>query len=403
MNAENCTYQKDDVVKKWLTGDDECNAYSEDRSYLGKQTRSRTIQAQTVCRSRILLLKADGESIDSIADKVGINRCSVMLCLKKFKEGGIENALFDAPGRGRNAEITDDEKAWIINIACQKPVDLGYSAEVWTIALLTKHINKFAESAGHTRLSTISQSKVRTILEEADIKPNKITYYCENRDPDFDQKMHNVLLVYKQLSFQFDEDEQVIHVLSYDEKPGIQVIATTNEDLPHDENHKTISRDYEYKRLGTVSLLAGIDLQTGEAIPLVRERHSSKEYIEFLQLLDKKYPKEDKIRLVLDNLKVHTSEETRKYLSTVPGRFEFVFTPKHGSWLNLVEGFFSKLTRQSLKGIRVKTKEELVERIYKYFEEVNAEPVVYHWKYKLDEIDPDEEVQVETLPFKKSS
>lgn len=376
---------------------------SEDRSYLEKQTRSRTIQAQTVCRSRILLLKADGESIDSIADKVGINRCSVMLCLKKFKEGGIENALFDAPGRGRNAEITDAEKAWIINIACQKPVDLGYSAEVWTRALLTKHINKFAESAGHTRLSTISQSKVRTILEEADIKPNKITYYCENRDPDFDQKMHNVLLVYKQLSFQFDEDEQVIHVLSYDEKPGIQAIATTTEDLHPDENHKTISRDYEYKRLGTVSLLAGIDLQTGEAIPLVRERHSSKEYIEFLQLLDKKYPKEDKIRLVLDNLKVHTSEETRKYLSTVPGRFEFVFTPKHGSWLNLVEGFFSKLTRQSLKGIRVKTKEELVERIYKYFEEVNAEPVVYHWKYKLDEIDPDEEVQVETLPFKKSS
>ena len=115
----------------------------EERDYLETQTRSRTIQAQTVCRARILLLKAEGESIDSIADKVGINRCSVMLCLKKFKEGGVENALFDAPGRGRNAEITDDEKAWIINIACQKPVNFGYSSEVWTRALLTKHINKF--------------------------------------------------------------------------------------------------------------------------------------------------------------------------------------------------------------------------------------------------------------------
>ena len=382
---------------------------SEDRSYLETQTKARTIQAQTVLRARILLLKADGFSIDAIANKVDMNRKSVMLCIKKYLEGGIENALFDAPGRGRNPEITDDEKAWIINIACQKPVDLGYSAEVWTRALLTKHINKFAEEAGHTRLSTVSQSKVRTILEEADIKPNKITYYCENRDPDFDQKMHNVLLVYKQLSFQFDEngkllpfdeDEQTVHVLSYDEKPGIQAIATTTEDLLPNENHKTISRDYEYKRLGTVSLLAGIDLQTGEAIPLVRERHSSKEYIEFLQLLDSKYPKKDKIQLVLDNLKVHTSVETRKYLAKVPGRFEFVFTPKHGSWLNLVEGFFSKLTRQSLKGIRVKTKEELVERIYRYFDEVNEDPVVYHWKYKLDEIDSDEEVQVETLPLK---
>ena len=384
----------------------------EDRSYLETQTKARTIQAQTVMRARILLLKADGLSIDAIADKVDMNRKSIMLCINKYLEGGVENALFDAPGRGRNAEITDDEKAWIINIACQKPVDLGYSAEVWTRALLTKHINKFAEGAGHIRLSTVSQSKVRTILEEADIKPNKITYYCENRDPDFDQKMHNVLLVYKQLSLQFDEtgqllpldeDGQVVHVLSYDEKPGIQATANTSEDLLPAENHRTINRDYEYKRLGTVALLAGIDLQTGEAIPLVRDRHSSREYVEFLSLLDAKYPKGDKIRLVLDNLKVHTSEETRKYLAKVPGRFEFVFTPKHGSWLNLVEGFFSKLTRQFLKGIRVKTKEELVERIYKYFDEVNADPVVYHWKYKLDEIDSDEKIQVETLPLKKSS
>lgn len=385
---------------------------SEDRAYLETKTKARTIQAQTVLRAKILLLKADGMTIDAIADKVDMNRKSVMLCINKYLEGGIENALFDAPGRGRNAEITDDEKAWIINIACQKPVNLGYSAEVWTRALLTKHINKHAESAGHMRLSTISQSKVRTILEESDIKPNKITYYCENRDPDFDQKMHNVLLVYKQLSMQFDEngvllpfdeDEQVIHVLSYDEKPGIQAIATTSEDLSPNEKHSTFSRDYEYKRLGTISLLAGIDLQTGEAIPLVSDTHNSKDYIEFLKKLDKKYPKEDKIRLILDNLKVHTSEETRKYLATVPGRFEFVFTPKHGSWLNLVEGFFSKLTRQSLRGIRVKTKEELIERIYRYFDEVNEEPVVYHWKYKLEEIDPNESVQVETLPVKKSS
>ena len=385
---------------------------SEDRAFLEEQTCARTIQAQTVIRAKILLLKADGISIDAIADKVDLNRKSVMLCINKYLEGGVENALYDAPGRGRNAEITDDEKTWIINIACQKPKDLGYSAEVWTRALLTKHINKYAEKAGHMRLSTISQSKVRTILEEAEIKPNKITYYCENRDPDFDQKMHNVLLVYKQLSMQFDEDGnllpyfddgQKVHVLSYDEKPGIQAIANTTEDLPPDEKHKTISRDYEYKRLGTVSLLAGIDLQTGKAFPLVREKHSSKEYVEFLQLLNSKYPKKDKIRLVLDNLKVHSSKETRDYLATVPGRFEFVFTPKHGSWLNLVEGFFSKLTRQSLKGIRVKSVEELTQRIYKYFDEVNADPVVYHWKYKLDEIDPKEKVIVDTLPQLQSS
>lgn len=385
---------------------------AEDRKYLEAQTRARTIQAQTVNRARILLLKADGRSINDIADKVGINRKSVMLCLNKYAEGGVENALFDAPGRGRNAEITDDEKAWIVNIACQKPIDFGYAAETWTYAKLTSHINKNAEAAGHARLSTIHKSTVHSILDEAEIKPFRIKYYCENRDPDFDSKMHNVLLVYKQLSMQFDEngefipweeDKQMIHVLSYDEKPGIQAIATTSQDLLPDEHHSTISRDYEYKRLGTLSLLAGIDLQTGEAIPLVSETHSSKDYIEFLKILDSKYPKGDKVRIVLDNLKVHTSEATRNYLATVPGRFEFVFTPKHGSWLNMVEGFFSKMTKQMLRGIRVKSKEELKERIYLYFDEINEEPVVFHWKYNIDDIDVSEEVIVDTLPIKKSS
>ena len=224
--------------------------------------------------------------------------------------------------------------------------------------------------------------------------------------------MHNVLLVYKQLSIQFDkdghllpweEDKEVVHVLFYDEKPGIQAIATTSEDLLPDERHGTINRDYEYKRLGTLSLLAGIDLQTGEAIPLISETHNSKDYIGFLKILDNKYPKGEKIRIVLDNLKVHTSEETRKYLATVPGRFEFVFTPKHGSWLNMVEGFFSKMTKQMLRGIRVKSKAELADRIYLYFDEINAEPVVFHWKYNLDDINVSEEVIVDTLPIKKSS
>ena len=384
----------------------------EDRNYLEAQTRARTIQAQTVNRARILLLKADGCTVEEIADKVGLNRKSVMLCINKYSEGGVENALYDAPGRGRNAEITDEEKAWIINIACQKPTSFGYAAETWTYAKLTSHINKNAEAAGFVRLSTIHKSTVHTILDAAEIKPFRIKYYCENRDPQFDEKMHNVLLVYKQLSFQFDEDgnfipweedEEIVHILSYDEKPGIQAIATTSEDLLPDQNNGTINRDYEYRRLGTLSLMAAIDLQTGEAIPLVSESHTSADYISFLKMLDEKYPKGDKIRIVLDNLGVHTSAATRAYLATVPGRFEFVFTPKHGSWLNMIEGFFSKMTKQMLRGIRVKTKQELSERIYRYFAEINMEPVVFHWKYRLEDIDVSENVIVDTLPLKKSS
>lgn len=364
-------------------------------------------------RAKILLYKETGKSSSAIAEELGINRHTVELWVKKYRNRSPETTL-DAllnvsEGRGRKEEITGEAKAWLISIACMKPKDLGYAAETWTTKALTNHIRKNAEAAGFQRLSTITESGVYKILDKCNIKPFRIQYYCERRDPQFDEKMHNVLLVYKQLSIQFDEDGnllpyddgEVTHVLSYDEKPGIQAIATTGEDLLPTEEQGVIKRDYEYKRLGTVSLLAAIDLQTGEAIQLVRDKHSSVEYIEFLKKLDEKYPKGDKIRLILDNLRVHSSEQVKEYLASIPDRFEFVFTPKHASWLNLVEGFFSKMTKQMLKGIRVKSKDELIQRINKYFDEINAEPVVYHWGWNLEDIDPTEAVQVDTL--KKSS
>ena len=181
--------------------------------------------------------------------------------------------------------------------------------------------------------------------------------------------------------------------LSYDEKPGIQAIGSTCPDLNPTLEHGFVSRDSEYVRHGTLSLLAAIDLLTGEAIPMVSETHKSSDFVAFLKKLDNHYSKQDRIRIILDNHSAHTSKETRNFLATMPeGRFEFIFTPKHGSWLNMIESFFSKLTKQMLRGIRVNSKEELKERIYQYFEEINQEPVIYHWTYKLDEI-PDTEIK----------
>lgn len=367
----------------------------EDKDYLKTLSKKRTIQAQIVDRAKILLYKSVGMTFSDIAEKLAVSPSTVRLCISKYYEGGVENALFDTQRPGRPAEITDDAKAWMINIVCQRPAELGYAQELWTLSSLHKHIQKHAEEAGYPRLSSVTKPYIQKFLKEQDIKPFKIKYYCEKRDPDFESKMHEVLLVYKQIEMQFDEngtlivpdDYKLTITVSYDEKPGIQAISNTAPDLRPTAENGAVYRDAEYKRLGTLSLLAGIHLLTGEAIPLVSETHKSSDFIEFLKILDKKYPLQDTIRIILDNHSAHTSKETQRFLATMQkDRFKFVFTPKHGSWLNMIESFFSKMTKQMLRGIRVNTKQELEERIYQYFEEINREPVVYHWKYKMDEI-----------------
>ena len=339
----------------------------EDKKYLKSLSKTRTIQAQVVDRARILLYKADGVSFDDIAARLNISKRTVRLCISKFntvhfdikgiadeeKEllRSLDAALFDAKRSGRPAEVSDDAKAWIINLACQRPADLGYSQELWTLAKLHKHIQQHAQQAGFPRLTTITKAYVQKLLQDNQIKPFKIKYYCEKRDPDFESKMHEVLVVYKQVEMQFDENGNIIVpddykltiTVSYDEKPGIQAIANTSKDLRPTGDNGEVYRDYEYKRLGTVSLLAGIDLLTGEAIPLVRDTHKSSDFIDFLKILDKKYPSQDTIRIILDNHLAHTSKETKRFLATMPkDRFAFVFTPKHGSWLNMIEGFLEK-------------------------------------------------------------
>jgi transposase len=126
-------------------------------------------------------------------------------------------------------------------------------------------------------------------------------------------------------------------------------------------------------------------MDSGRIIETVSDTRASADFFAFLKKLDSAYPEQPRIRLVLDNHSAHIPKETRSYLETVPQRFVFVFTPKHGSWLNLIESQFSKMTRSMLRGIRVASKQELIDRIHQYFEEINADPVVFRWKDKMDE------------------
>ena len=237
-------------------------------------------------------------------------------------------------------------------------------------------------------MAAIVQGTVCKILGRHEVKPHKVRYYLQRRDEAFDEKMTEVPCVYREAANPRETDTAgpKAAIISYDEKPGIQTIGTTAPDLPPEPgSYAGFARDHEYKRHGTLSLLAGIDLLTGKVHACVEDRHRSREFINFLKRLDGAYTADTAIRLILDNHSAHISKETKAWIASQPeGRFTFVFTPRHGSWLNLVEGFFSKMGRSVLRHIRVASKAKLKMRLLAYFDEVNRDPVIHKWTYKID-------------------
>ena len=313
-------------------------------------------------------------------------------CIERALAYGPLAALDDRPRPGKEPTITPEAKAWLVSLACDKAKEHGYPHELWTTRLLARHAREHGPRAGHECLARLVQGTVCKILGQEEIKPHKVRYYLERRDAEFETKMAEVLCVYREVqvlkkaAVKSKKPNKSVAIVSYDEKPGIQAISTTAPDLPPVPGvHPTWARDHEYKRQGTLSLLAGIDLLTGKVHALVRDRHRSREFIEFLKLLDTAYPARTAIKLILDNHSAHISKETKAWLAARPeGRFQFTFTPKHGSWLNLIEGFFSKLARSVLRHIRVASKQELKNRIMAAIDDVNRHPVVHTWSYKLD-------------------
>ncbi len=366
----------------------------EDLAALRAIARSRTEPASRVERARMLLAYREDPSFFAVGRALGVHHQTVQRCVERALVYGAMAALDDCPRPGKEPTITAEAKAWLVSLACRKAKDLGYPHELWTTRLLARHAREHGPAEGHACLGKLVQGTVCKILNEQEVKPHKVRYYLERRDPEFKQKMAEVLCVYREVKLIKEtaaaakqEPSDAVAIVSYDEKPGIQAIATTAPDLPPEPGrHATFARDYEYKRHGTVSLLAGIDLITGKVHALVKDRHRSREFIEFLKLLDAAYPSHTAIKLILDNHSAHISKETKAWLAEQPaGRFEFTFTPKHGSWLNLIEGFFSKLARSVLRHIRVASKQELKKRIIAAMDEFNRHPVVHTWSYKLDQ------------------
>ncbi len=357
----------------------------EDAQKLKNIANSQTMPKREVERANILLRYYEGMNISSIHKSIRISRKAVYKCIDKALAMGVDTGLKDKYHRPKEPTITEEARIWVMNLACTKPKDHGYAAEIWTHSKLAEHTRKSAPEEGHPCLQKAAKATIQRILKEHSLQPHKMKYYLEKRDPDFEEKMKHVLCVYKEVKLQNESQEAESPktiTISADEKPGVQAIKNSAPDLlpDHEKGYKQLRRDYEYKRLGTLSILAGLDLHTGEVIAQVHDRHRSREFIQFLKAIDAKYPKDCTIRIILDNHSSHISKETMIYLATMPNRFVYVHTPKHGSWLNLVESLFSKMARTFLKYIRVESKNELKERILKWIEEVNEMPVVYSWK-----------------------
>jgi hypothetical protein len=358
---------------------------SEEQGRLRKLAQSQTAPLREIQRARIILGYHAGHPITRIAHEVAVTRMTIYKCLEKALAMGVEAGLRDTYHAPKLPTIDLPAKQWIQSLACRPPKELGYAAELWTLSQLAKHARKYAPDAGYPALARVVPSTIHAILREDHLQPHKIRYYLERRDPQFDEKMRVLHLVYQEINAYLEtpavpDVPPTIITISVDEKPGVQALKNIAPDLPPTKAHPTVGRDYEYQRQGTVSILAALDLLDGHIIAQVHDRHRSREFVQLLQEIDQYYPPECQIRVILDNHSAHISKETRAYLAQHPGRFVYVHTPTHGSWLNLVETLFSKMARTFLKGIRVNSKHELKQRILKGIAEINDEPVIHRWK-----------------------
>src|SRR5271169_1853398 len=206
----------------------------EDVARLVTITRSRTEPASRVERARMLLAYREYPSFFAVAHALGVHHQTVQRCVERALAYGPMAALDDRPRSGKEPTITAEAKAWLVSLACRKAKELGYPHELWTTRLLARHAREHGPAEGHACLANLAQGTVCKILDQEEVKPHKVRYYLEQRDPDFAEKMAEVLCVYRQVrilkeaaALSRTKPSDRVAIISYDEKPGIQAIATT--------------------------------------------------------------------------------------------------------------------------------------------------------------------------------
>ena len=232
-------------------------------------------------------------------------------------------ALDDEPGPGKEPTITAEAKTWVVSLACRKAKELGLSARAVDDAASGRHAREHGPAEGTCVPDKLAQGTVCKILDEQEVKPHKVRYYLERRDPEFKAKMAEVLCVYREVkvmkkaaAVSKKKPSDAVAIISYDEKPGIQAIATTAPDLPPEPGvHATFARDMNISATARSACWPGSTSLTGKVHALVKDRHRSREFIDFLKLLDAAYPAHTAIKLILDNHSAHISKETKTWLA----------------------------------------------------------------------------------------
>jgi len=330
------------------------------RSVLRATARSQTAAHRAVIRARILLGAADGRTNAAIAAEVGVHVDTVRARRKRFGQVGLA-ALDDAPRPGRPKIYGPEARLRIVAAATSATPP---AQPAWTHRLLAEAVADLG----------ISPSHIGRILAQADLKPHRVRgWLTRPADPDFFTRAADVCSVYR-------HRPPGAVVLSVDEKTGITARSRKHPDIPERPGRRR-RREFEYVRHGTVSIIAALDVHTGQVLTETITRNNSATFIRFLRLLDQTIDPTRNIHLVLDNGSSHTSKATRTWLAAHP-RFQVHWTPKHASWLNQVEIFFSTLTRRLLRRGHFTSRTDLADKIDRFvhhYDQHNAKP--YRWTY----------------------
>jgi transposase len=325
-------------------------------------SRRSTAPAQQVRRAKILLAAARGESNAGIATQNGCDVATVRRVRRAFRARGMK-ALRDRPRPGRPLVYDLDVRLLVAATATSQPPDTDAQ---WTHRAIAEHLHT-------THGIGISTSQVGRILAEADIKPHKARGWLNRPDdPPFFARAQQICHLYQHIP-----DDSVL--LSVDEKTGIQAKSRKHPTRAARPG-RPARREFEYVRHGTVSLMAAMNVATGTVHPKIINRNDSATFIEFLTELDQAIPKHLTIHLVMDNGSSHTSKATRAWLTAHP-RFHVTYTPKHASWLNMIEIFFSILTRRLLRRGEFTSRDHLASKILNFIAEYSRTAKAFRWRY----------------------